>query len=889
MRLLILFLIVSFTALGSLEMLSKSTAIFLLAVLSAWLVLEVRALRRRLLRLEAQLDSQAPAKEEAVHQILPLDLESAPEPSNAASPHPPCPVSPASFDQNEQQDFVEKQPKHPLAPNALWGRLHRLFFASNPVLKIGIIILFFGVSFLLKYAAQRNLIPIELRLAGVALGGLALIGLGWRLRHRQPGYGLGLEGAGIGLLYLTTYAAQRLYNLLPVELAMAVMVGLVAFSCLLAILQDSRAMAASGSLGGFLAPVLLSTGSGSHVHLFAYYALLNCSILTIAWFKAWRELNLIGFFFTFGLGTLWGIFSYRSDYFATTEFFLLLFFVIYGLIAVLHAHRQPLRLRGFIDGPLVFGLPLVTTGLQAYLVRDIPFGLAYSVLGFGLFYLGLARLLWHRLVKEMRLLTEAYLSLGVVFASLAIPLGLDAQWTTAAWALEGAAMVWVGVRQRRRTARLFGLLLQLGAGLMLTGAPDLNPESLPFANHLFLGCALIAASGLVSSYWQERMEPEQGPKNLENRLAWLYLVWGLLWWYGGGLSEIQGLLPPSQTGPGYLLFACATVLALGLLVERLKWSLLVHGLIPLLPIMVLVLADSHYSRTSSPLLTGYGALAWPLAFVLQYTVLARYSRHLPARLIPVWHCLCLWLLILVTTTEAVARLEGLDQLASAWSLACWGLIPLLFLTFLTFSGNRLPQPMASYLGLYQGTGADIPMAALLLWFLVSLTSDGNPDPLPYLPLINPLELTESVLVLVFGLRLFRYPPFPALGGPWNLILVSAIAFLLLNAIVARSVHAFAGIAYQLFPLFSSMVLQASLAALWSLLALTLTVWGARRRQRTLWLCGAGLLAMVVAKLMLIDLSGTGTIGRIVSFLVVGLLMLLIGYLAPLPPQTKESS
>ena len=54
------------------------------------------------------------------------------------------------------------------------------------------------------------------------------------------------------------------------------------------------------------------------------------------------------------------------------------------------------------------------------------------------------------------------------------------------------------------------------------------------------------------------------------------------------------------------------------------------------------------------------------------------------------------------------------------------------------------------------------------------------------------------------------------------------------------------------------------------------------------LAGAGLLALTVLKLFFIDLSGTGAIGRIVSFLVVGLLMLLIGFFAPLPPSAKET-
>ena len=75
---------------------------------------------------------------------------------------------------------------------------------------------------------------------------------------------------------------------------------------MLAVLQDARALAVLGIVGGFLAPMLASTGSGNHVALFSYYAMLNSAIFGIAWFKAWRVLNVLGFVFTFGIGSAVG-------------------------------------------------------------------------------------------------------------------------------------------------------------------------------------------------------------------------------------------------------------------------------------------------------------------------------------------------------------------------------------------------------------------------------------------------------------------------------------------------------------------------------------------------------------------------------------------------------
>ena len=88
-------------------------------------------------------------------------------------------------------------------------------------------------------------------------------------------------------------------------------------------------------------------------------------------------------------------------------------------------------------------------------------------------------------------------------------------------------------------------------------------------------------------------------------------------------------------------------------------------------------------------------------------------------------------------------------------------------------------------------------------------------------------------------------------------------------------------------LLDSVVVQTGLAILWTVLALTLMVVAHRRVRRTLWLIGAGLLALTVLKLLLIDLNAAGGGARIIAFMGVGVLMLVVGYLAPLPPKDSH--
>ncbi|MSQ59950.1 MAG: DUF2339 domain-containing protein [Betaproteobacteria bacterium] len=384
--------------------------------------------------------------------------ESGPEPELAADP-PPSPEvraeaqptgMPRPVDQRPvAHGSVASPPSRPLTPPAPTTAFDNLltatknwFMGGNTVVRAGIVVLFFGLAFLLKYAYEHAHVPPELRITGVALGGVALLVLGWRLRLRREGYAWALQGGGVGVLYLTIFAALRLYQLLPPKFAFGLLLCIAILSAVLAVLQNAQALAILWASGGFLAPVLASTGEGSHVMLFGYYALLNAGILGVAWFKAWRPLNLTGFLFTFGIGLAWGAKYYRPEFFATTQPFLIIFFSMYLGVSVLFALRQAPRLKHYLDSTLVFGLPIVAFGMQTRLVTAYEYGAAISALCVGFAYLILARGLHAKRGDILRALVESFLALGSVFATIAIPMALDGRWTSAAWALEGAALLW---------------------------------------------------------------------------------------------------------------------------------------------------------------------------------------------------------------------------------------------------------------------------------------------------------------------------------------------------------------------------------------------------------------------------------------------------------------
>jgi uncharacterized membrane protein len=220
-----------------------------------------------------------------------------------------------------------------------WAPIKDWLLGGNTIVKVGVGILFVGLAFLAKYASQHVHVPIELRLAGIGAVAIVLLVIGWRLRLRRPGYAQVLQGGAVAVLYLTLFVAFKVYGVIAVGPVFALMIAVAGLAAALAVLQDAKSLAVVGALGGFAAPILVSTGSGNYVALFTYYLVLDLGIAAVAWHKAWRSLNLIGFFATFLIGTSWGLLKYQSENFAVSEGFLVAYFLLFVAILLMPVRR----------------------------------------------------------------------------------------------------------------------------------------------------------------------------------------------------------------------------------------------------------------------------------------------------------------------------------------------------------------------------------------------------------------------------------------------------------------------------------------------------------------------------------------------------------------------
>jgi uncharacterized membrane protein len=575
--------------------------------------------------------SYAPPKSAAAEQT-----PSQPEhPGLIPEPVPPAPVQPtvdttyaveptreelAPAQAIKPDEGAAPPPEEPSEPSFL-SKLFSNLFSGNIVAKAGAIVLFFGVGFLLKFAYDRNMISPELRLAAVALAAVVVLILGWRLLERRRLYGLILQGVASGLAYLDVFFALKTYGFISVPVGFGLFALLGVATTFLAVRQDAKPLAVLGLTGAFLAPILASTGGGNHVFLFTYYLLLNLFVGAVSWFKAWRALNITGWFFTLAVAAVWGSRSYTPALFDTVEPFLLAFFAIYLVIPILFATRQPPELKGLVDGTLVFGTPAAVAAIQAKLVWDMPYGLAWSsALGAALYGVLSVMALRHR---NMRLLGETYVALAVGLGTLAIFFAFGAYTTFALWSIEGAAILWVCLRQKHLLGRLFAICVQVGGALYFALDFFGYARSNPWFNDAVLGCAIIAVASFISAHLLKRYREEitEG----ERLLGSLVLVWGALWWSAGGIDAIHHGVEPRSLQPAFFgLFFSATAAAAEVFGARMQWPAL-RGLTTVHAVVLLACAALQFERGTQPL-ADLGWLAWPLGFASFFWILHRQRR-----------------------------------------------------------------------------------------------------------------------------------------------------------------------------------------------------------------------------------------------------------------------
>jgi uncharacterized membrane protein len=401
-----------------------------------------------------------PPAEEARIRVLREEAERGPVP-----PPPPMPDIPARP--------AVAAPR--LAPSAqrssedLEGTIGKLWLN-----RIGIIAILIGVAYFLKYAFDSGWIGPGGRVAIGLIAGIAVVV--WSESFRRKGsvaFSYSLKAVGIGILYLSLWAASQYFHLVPASVAFVAMILVTASTITLALTQDAEILAVYAMIGGFSTPVLVSTGENHEIILFSYVLLLDVAILAMVAYKPWRRIVWGAMLGTAVMYIGWTAQYYDSTERTVTVLFASAFFVVFALIPLL----TPLTRSRWHPGMSITLtlLPLVNGGayfLALYAMYDREtVTLTWFALGLAAVYLLLSSQFKRRVdgepdvVKTVNLL---HVAVAIAFITVAVPLKLDAHWITIGWLIESAVLLFVGVKSDAHFLRVFaGCTLALGVCRLL--------------------------------------------------------------------------------------------------------------------------------------------------------------------------------------------------------------------------------------------------------------------------------------------------------------------------------------------------------------------------------------------------------------------------------------
>ncbi len=342
--------------------------------------------------------------------------------------------------------------------------------------RIGIAAVLIGVSYFLKYAFDNNWIGPAGRVTIGLLAGIAIVV--WSERFRGRGYRIfsySLKAVGIGMLYLSLYAAFQIYSLVPGGVAFVMMLAVTSATAVMAWTQDAEILAAFALLGGFSTPLLLSTGQNREAALFSYVVILDLGALALVIVKPWRRLLVLSYAGTLLLYIGWYMSYYDRSQLRLTVGFATLLFAIFAVAPLLANQGKD----------------------QALLSDLIPLCLIL-VNGAGYF------LQIYTMFEPVSAKDTAWFALG--FITVAIPIRLEAHWVTIGWFVEAAVLLWVADRVRSELLNAFAAgALALGVGRLLL-IDNFNVTRPIFNSRLATYAVAIAVLGAVAWYGSRRKD-----------------------------------------------------------------------------------------------------------------------------------------------------------------------------------------------------------------------------------------------------------------------------------------------------------------------------------------------------------------------------------------------
>lgn len=248
--------------------------------------------------------------------------------------------------------------------------------AGSWLTSIAIICFIGAAAVLIRLAMETGWLTPERQMGLAALIGLGLAGAGLAFGNTQNPHVNLLPGAGINILFLTSFAAHRLYGLIPGEIAVAITSVFSGICLWLYTELEQDLYAVTAAFGAFVIPIVFEFGVQSETAL-AYYVLCSLAFAAISiWMKS-RVLTLISSYLAIIATSYIGILSdsqMSPVSSLTTATALGIHFIIFTSAAYLSTMRTgvPLTER---EGLSFLPVLLVFYGMEFYFIDQMKPGL----------------------------------------------------------------------------------------------------------------------------------------------------------------------------------------------------------------------------------------------------------------------------------------------------------------------------------------------------------------------------------------------------------------------------------------------------------------------------------------------------------------------------------
>jgi uncharacterized membrane protein len=431
-----------------------------------------------------------------------------PKPQIAMTPPPPPPMK-TQLETKEAQPSLSQvikvpEIKMPAVKIPKTGTLEQRI-GTQWLLIAGIITVIVGVGYFLKYAYDNAIVGPMGRVAIAAVSGLIAICIGEITRKRN--YEIvakAVTALGFAILYAAVFSAYRFYNLIDSAPAFGLAILITIAAMLYAVSLNEVLIAVLSLIGGFITPVIVSTGENMPLQLFSYVLILGTGAILCAYWRKWRAVNLVAFIGTFVLYTGWFEKFFRPamrtaegapEQMGIALGWLSVFFALYLILPLFHGFIRKVQARKE-DVLLVLANAAITFYyLWTMLFAEYRMELAFCAVGLCMAHLVIMSIIIRRCAKDVNL-RLALLVIGLFFLTIAFPLYFKMYAVAMAWAVEAVVLTIIGLRYRSVWTRICGVAaVLLGLGKLLdelpmhTGAFSLifNPA---FGTWLFVSAAI---------------------------------------------------------------------------------------------------------------------------------------------------------------------------------------------------------------------------------------------------------------------------------------------------------------------------------------------------------------------------------------------------------------